>query len=53
MAVVLLALFLVFLLFSPRLAFIALAVAIVLLYRGRTTGVTRTDARHAADDSSI
>jgi hypothetical protein len=53
MVVALLALFFVLLLFRPRLAFIALAVAIVLLYRGRASGSTRSGPRHVSDDSSI
>ena len=39
MAASLLVLFFVLLLFRPRLAFIALAVAIVLFYRGRTSSL--------------
>jgi membrane-associated PAP2 superfamily phosphatase len=53
MAVTLLAVFFALVLVRPRLAFIALAVAIVLFYRGRTSGVTRTGPRHVSDDSSI
>ncbi|HEX2454956.1 MAG TPA: hypothetical protein VHI99_14740 [Vicinamibacterales bacterium] len=53
MAVTLLAVFFALVLVRPRLAFIALAVAIVLFYRGRTSGATRTGPRHVSDDSSI
>ena len=53
MAIFFLMLFFVLLLFRPRLAFIALAIAIVMLYRGRTSGATRTGPRYVSDDSSI
>ena len=53
MAIAFLMLFFVLLLFRPRLAFVALAIAIVMLYRGRTNGATRTGPRYVSDDSSI
>jgi hypothetical protein len=54
MAVILLVVFFGLVLTRPRLAFVALAVAIVLLYRGRIKGATRTTGpRHGRDYSSI
>jgi hypothetical protein len=55
MPVVLLALFLVLLLYDTRGAFVALALAIVLLYRGRVSGGRRNAHRPVSDisDGSI
>lgn len=56
MAVGLLMLFFVLLLFNTRLAFVALAAAIVLLYRDRSGGASRPRQRQrqqVSDDASI
>lgn len=53
MAVLLLVLFPVLLMYNPRVAFVALGLAIVLLYRGRATGARRNARRHVSDDVSI
>jgi hypothetical protein len=53
MAVAFLLLFFALLLFRPRLAFLALAIAIVMLYRGRTSSAPRTGPRYVGEDSSI
>lgn len=52
MAAALLVLFPLLLMFNSRLAFVALALAIVLLYTGRAKGVRRP-APQPIDDSSI
>jgi hypothetical protein len=52
MAAVLLVLFPLLLMFNSRLAFVALAMAIVLLYTGRTKSARRPTPQHI-DDSSI
>jgi hypothetical protein len=52
MAAVLLVLFPLLLMFNSRLAFVALAMAIVLLYTGRTKSARRPTTQHI-DDSSI
>lgn len=53
MAATLLLVFFALLLFRPRLAFIALALAIVVLYRGRSSNIPRPASRHVSDDTSI
>ena len=54
MAVILLVLFFVLLMFHTWLALAALAVAIVLLYRGRSSGPPRPRHRQqVSDDASI
>jgi hypothetical protein len=50
MAVILLALFPVLLLFNPRLGFVALGLAIVLLYRGKLSDARETARRRTSDD---
>jgi hypothetical protein len=52
MAAALLVLFPLLLMFNSRLAFVALALAIVLLYTGRTKSAHRRTTQHI-DDSSI
>ena len=52
MAAVLLVLFPLLLMFNSRLAFVALAMAIVLLYTGHTKSARRPTTQHI-DDSSI
>ena len=37
----------------PRVAFIALALAIVMLYRGRSTSARQSARPYVSDDSSI
>jgi hypothetical protein len=55
MPVVLLALFFVLLMYDPRAAFVSLGLAIVLLYRGRSSGARRNTSRQVSDisDGSI
>ena len=53
MAVVLLALFPVLLIYNPRAAYVAIGLAIMLLYRGRVSGARRNVRRHVSDDSAI
>jgi hypothetical protein len=53
MAAALLLLFFALLLFRPRLAFVALGLAIVVLYRGRSSNAPRTARREVSDDASI
>lgn len=52
MAAALLVLFPLLLMFNSRLAFVALALAIVLLYTGSTKSARRPTTQHI-DDSSI
>jgi hypothetical protein len=54
MAVLLLVLFPILLMYNPALAAIALVSAIVMLYRGKTSGATSRHPRsHRTDDAAI
>lgn len=53
MHILLLALFPVLLLFNTPLAFVALAVAIVLIYRGRTSAAPRRPSQDRVEDHSV
>jgi hypothetical protein len=50
MAAVLLALFPLLLLYRPRAAFVAIGLAVVLLYRKRASGARRIARRHVSDE---
>jgi hypothetical protein len=53
MHILLLALFPVLLLFNTPLAFVCLAVAIVLIYRGRTSAAPRQRTEGRIEDHSV